>query len=226
MPPPGASCRQPRAKFSGPALVPLLGSARLTSSLLSPQLKSEDFASLKQLVPLLDELSRLHPEPVIQELAVDLSISICTHCAFSTEAICTAACKALGRSVGGAAGQGSAGTPGGTPRSHPGQPQGMDSGAKESSAPCSPQSPLQELLSGAYSPDIPTRAAALRHLSRMIEQRDPGALKTREKLLKVGSPSTLWGKAQRAACEWLGLALRRSPFLACLWDPSEDGGVP
>lgn len=238
VPPPGASCWQPRAKFSGSALVPLLGSTRLTCSLLSPQLKSEDFASLKQLVPLLDELSRLHPEPVVQELAADLSVSICTHRAFSTEAICTAACKALGRSVGGAAGQGSAGTPDGTPRpgapppqkfprSHPGQPQGMDSVAKESSAaPCSPQSHLQALLSAAYSPDIPTRAAALRHLSRMIEQRDPGALETREKLLKVGRQSTLWGKAQRTAREWLGLALRGSPFLACLGDPSEDGGVP
>ncbi|XP_034282579.1 transport and Golgi organization protein 6 homolog isoform X1 [Pantherophis guttatus] len=165
-----------------------LGAAMLGGAL---QLKSEDFASLKQLVPLLDELSRLHPEPVIQELAADLSISICTHRAFPT-----AACKAQGRSVGGAAGQGSAGTPDGTPRpgaplpqksprSHSGQPQGMDSVAKESSAPCSPQSHLQALLSGAYSPDIPTRAAALRHLSRMIEQKDPGALKTREKLLKV-----------------------------------------
>ncbi|XP_029139068.1 transport and Golgi organization protein 6 homolog [Protobothrops mucrosquamatus] len=158
------------------------------------QLKSEDFASLKQLVPLLEELSHVHPEPVIQELAADLSISICTHHAFSAEAVCTAACKTLGRRAGGSAAASTgvpdeaprpgAPLPQKSPRSSPGEPQGAESVAKESSAPCTPSS-LQELLSGAYSPDIPTRAAALRHLSRMVEQRDPGALKTREKLLKV-----------------------------------------
>ncbi|XP_026540632.1 transport and Golgi organization protein 6 homolog [Notechis scutatus] len=165
-----------------------LGAAMLGGVL---ELQSEDFASLKRLVPLLEELSRLHPEPGIQELAADLSISICTHRAFSSEALCTAAGRALGRREGGPAGQGSAaastGAPDGTPRagpalpqepprSRPGEPPGMDK---------DPQDPLQELLSGAYSPDIPTRAAALRCLSRMIEQRDPTALKTRERLLKV-----------------------------------------
>ncbi|XP_039186897.1 transport and Golgi organization protein 6 homolog isoform X3 [Crotalus tigris] len=163
------------------------------------QLNSEDFASLKQLVPLLEELSHVHPEPVIQELAADLRISICTHRAFSAETVCAAACKTLGRSAGGVAGQGSAAASTGvpdeaarpgaplpqkSPRSSPGEPQEAESVAKKSSAPCTSPS-LQELLSGAYSPDIPTRAAALRHLSRMVEQRDPGALKTREKLLKV-----------------------------------------
>uniref|UniRef100_A0A8C6XSP8 Transport and golgi organization 6 homolog n=1 Tax=Naja naja TaxID=35670 RepID=A0A8C6XSP8_NAJNA len=171
-----------------------LGAAMLGGAL---ELESEDFASLKQLVPLLEELSRLHPEPSIQELAADLSISICTHRAFSTGALCAAAGRALGRRKGGPADQGSAvastGTPDGTPRAGPappqepprscsGEPQGMD---RESSAPCDPQDPLQELLSGAYSPDVPTRAAALRRLSRMAEQRDPAALKTWEKLLKV-----------------------------------------
>ncbi|KAM3829044.1 transport and Golgi organization protein 6 homolog isoform 2-T2 [Vipera latastei] len=154
------------------------------------QLKSEDFASLKQLVPLLEELSHAHPEPVIQELAADLSISICTHRAFSAEAVCTAACKTLGRSAAVSTGvpeeapRPGASLPQKSPRSSPGEPQGMESVAKKSSAPCTPPN-LQALLSGAYSPDIPTRAAALRRLSRMVEQRDPGALKTREKLLKV-----------------------------------------
>ncbi|XP_032087061.1 transport and Golgi organization protein 6 homolog [Thamnophis elegans] len=142
------------------------------------QLKSGDFGSLKQLVPLLGELSRLHPEPVIQELADDLSIAICTHRAFSTEAVRTAACQALGGRAGGAAAQK-------PPGSCPGQPQGTDSVAQGGSAPCDPQSQLQELLSEAYSPDIPTRAAALRLLSQRVERRDPGALETREKVLEV-----------------------------------------
>ncbi|XP_063168843.1 transport and Golgi organization protein 6 homolog [Candoia aspera] len=163
------------------------------------QLKSEDFATLKQLVPLLKDVSRVHPEPVIQELAADLAVSICTHVAFSTEAICAAACKTLGRSGGGPAGQArataSTGTPDETPRpvapvpqnpprSISGEHRGTESVAEEGSAPRPPQS-LQELLLEAFDPDVPTRAAALRHLSQAIEQRDPGALKMQEKLLKV-----------------------------------------
>ena len=74
----------------------------------------------------------------------------------------------------------------------------------ESSAPLSPQEvcepstttsqksrsitteQLQEVLLSAYDPQIPTRAAALRTLSRWIEQREARALEVQEKLLKVG----------------------------------------
>lgn len=173
-------------------------------SLPSLQVKSEDFATLKRLVPLLEDVSRVHPEPVIQELAADLAISICTHAAFSTGAVCAAACKTLGRSSGGPAGQAravSTGTPDETPRpvaplpqkpprELSGEHQGAESVSEESSAPCPPQS-LRKLLLEAYDPDIPTRAAALHRLSRAIEQRDPGALKIQEKLLKVGNGSAL-----------------------------------
>lgn len=44
---------------------------------------------------------------------------------------------------------------------------------------------LQEVLLSAYDPQIPTRAAALRTLSRWIEQREARALEVQEKLLKV-----------------------------------------
>ncbi|XP_029466524.1 LOW QUALITY PROTEIN: transport and Golgi organization protein 6 homolog [Rhinatrema bivittatum] len=43
------------------------------------QLKSEDFAMMKQLMPLLEQISSSHPDPVIQELASDLCITIATH---------------------------------------------------------------------------------------------------------------------------------------------------
>uniref|UniRef100_A0A4X2M077 Transport and golgi organization 6 homolog n=2 Tax=Vombatus ursinus TaxID=29139 RepID=A0A4X2M077_VOMUR len=55
------------------------------------QLKSSDFDVLKKLVPLLEEVSCTYPEPVIQELAADLRITICTHGAFSTDAVSAAA---------------------------------------------------------------------------------------------------------------------------------------
>lgn len=47
---------------------------------------------------------------------------------------------------------------------------------------------LQEALLSAYDPQIPTRAAALRTLSRWVEQREPKALEVQEKLLKVSRP--------------------------------------
>ncbi|XP_078524411.1 transport and Golgi organization protein 6 homolog isoform X2 [Lissotriton helveticus] len=49
------------------------------------QLKSEDFATMKQLMPLLQQISLVHPDPVIQELASDLRITIATHGAYPTE---------------------------------------------------------------------------------------------------------------------------------------------
>ncbi|XP_036608684.1 transport and Golgi organization protein 6 homolog isoform X2 [Trichosurus vulpecula] len=55
------------------------------------QLKSSDFDALKKLVPLLEEVSCTYPEPVIQELATDLRITISTHGAFSTDAVSAAA---------------------------------------------------------------------------------------------------------------------------------------
>uniref|UniRef100_A0A8C0BG39 Uncharacterized protein n=1 Tax=Buteo japonicus TaxID=224669 RepID=A0A8C0BG39_9AVES len=44
---------------------------------------------------------------------------------------------------------------------------------------------LQELLVSAYDPQPPSRAAALRHLSSLITQRDPEALRLQEKILQV-----------------------------------------
>ncbi|POI26038.1 hypothetical protein CIB84_010212, partial [Bambusicola thoracicus] len=63
-------------------------------------LKSSDFAVLKRLLHLLEEVSCTHPDPVIQELAADLRIAICTHGAFSTETVDTAAESMLGKKLG------------------------------------------------------------------------------------------------------------------------------
>ncbi|XP_039552432.1 transport and Golgi organization protein 6 homolog [Passer montanus] len=73
------------------------------------QLKPGDFAVLKRLVPLLEELSRTYPEPLTQELASDLRIAILTHGACCPGTLGTAADAVLGRTAGTAA-QGPAGT--------------------------------------------------------------------------------------------------------------------
>ncbi|NXR93410.1 TNG6 protein, partial [Hypocryptadius cinnamomeus] len=154
------------------------------------QLKSSDFAVLKRLVPLLEELSRTYPEPLTQELASDLRIAILTH----------GACPpgTLGRKAGTAA-QSPTGTAPGppVPRHGHGSPAARRESSKEQSMGREPgASPapgadslapagLQELLVSAYDPQPPSRAAALRRLASLVTQRDPEALRLQEKLLQV-----------------------------------------
>ncbi|NXA70237.1 TNG6 protein, partial [Mohoua ochrocephala] len=168
------------------------------------QLQSSDFVVLKRLVPLLEELSRTYPEPLTQELASDLRITICTHGACSPSTVGAAADGVLGRKPGTGAP-----SPAGVPGRDPGPPSpqhghGSPSARRERSeeqstrrepgasgaspAPCA-DSPapagLQELLVSAYDPQPPSRAAALRCLSSLLTQRDPEALRLQEKLLQV-----------------------------------------
>ncbi|OXB65091.1 hypothetical protein ASZ78_008374 [Callipepla squamata] len=170
------------------------------------QLKSGDFAVLKRLLPLLEEVSCTHPDPVIQELAADLRIAICTHGAFSTETVDTAAESMLGKKLGPGrtgAGTGPCQSPraGGTLPQHshdcsrPSAPrEGEEQSVREPSATGPTAAPstessapaqLQELLLSAYDPQVPVRAAALRSLSSLIMQRDPEALQIQEKILQV-----------------------------------------
>ncbi|NWZ34762.1 TNG6 protein, partial [Brachypodius atriceps] len=158
------------------------------------QLKSSDFAVLKRLVPLLEELSRTYPEPLTQELASDLRIAICTHGACSPGTVGAAADGVLGRKPGTGA-QSPAAVPcrapspsspqhgHGSPSAHrdssKGQSRCREPGASGASA------GLQELLVSAYDPQPPSRAAALRCLASLVTQRDPEALRIQEKLLQV-----------------------------------------
>ncbi|XP_032467743.1 transport and Golgi organization protein 6 homolog isoform X2 [Phocoena sinus] len=174
------------------------------------QLKSSEFAILKQLLPLLEKVSNTYPDPVIQELAVDLRITISTHGAFSTEAVSVAAQSTLNKK-----------DPGGKREEqqqtsherysnvsyhHLEQQRSHCTSNQTSLTPNAPLIPqevrepsittnqksgsitteqLQDALLSAYDPQIPTRAAALRTLSRWIEQREPKALEMQEKLLKI-----------------------------------------
>lgn len=173
-------------------------------ALVPPQLQPSDFAVLKRLVPLLEELSRTYPEPLTQELASDLRIAILTHGACSPGTVGAAADGVLGRKPGTGA-QSPAGTAGRAPRPpSPRHGHGSPSVRRERSggqspcrepgacgaspAPCA-DSPapagLQELLLSAYDPQPPSRAAALRHLASLVTRRHPEALRLQEKLLQV-----------------------------------------
>ncbi|XP_074257591.1 transport and Golgi organization protein 6 homolog isoform X1 [Saimiri boliviensis] len=174
------------------------------------QLKSSDFAVLKQLLPLLEKVSNTYPDPVIQELAVDLRITISTHGAFATEAVSMAAQSTLNKKDP----EGKTEEPQQSSHerhtdvahSHLEQQQSHGIAPQtglQSDAPVTPQGvnepsttiseksgsitteQLQEVLLSAYDPQIPTRAAALRTLSRWIEQREAKALEMQEKLLKI-----------------------------------------
>ncbi|XP_036044577.1 transport and Golgi organization protein 6 homolog [Onychomys torridus] len=155
------------------------------------QLKSSDFAVLKQLLPLLEKVSNTYPDPVIQELAVDLQITISTHGAFSTEAVSTAAQRTLDKKDPKWKIEEQQHTSHDThteaAQNRPEQEQDPPRTGQESSEP--PRrvttEQLQEVLLSACDPQIPTRAAALRTLSRWVEQREARALEEQKKLLQV-----------------------------------------
>ncbi|XP_018412834.1 PREDICTED: transport and Golgi organization protein 6 homolog [Nanorana parkeri] len=128
----------------------MLGAVELTSS---------DFTHLKRLLPVLENLSRSHPEPVIQELASDLRVTIATHCA--------------------------------VPLTH-GAYAGQDADNMEGKQ----QKPtkdhvtsdtldIQELLKSATDNIVPTRAAALRTLTRLLELRHPKVIEHREQVMQL-----------------------------------------
>ncbi|KAK3570445.1 hypothetical protein QTP86_019311 [Hemibagrus guttatus] len=65
----------------------------LVATLLSgaTQLTPEDYSSMVRLLPPLKQISQQHPEPVIQELALDLRASIATRGAYHTDSVTNAA---------------------------------------------------------------------------------------------------------------------------------------
>ncbi|XP_038169225.1 transport and Golgi organization protein 6 homolog isoform X2 [Arvicola amphibius] len=161
------------------------------------QLKSSDFAVLKQLLPLLEKVSNTYPDPVIQELAVDLRITISTHGAFSTEAVSMAAQSTLNKKDPEwkiEQQQTSHDALREVAQDHQEQEQDPPKTDQESHEPGTAASQphrditseqLQEVLLSACEPQIPTRAAALRTLSRWVEQREAIALKDGKKLLQI-----------------------------------------
>ncbi|XP_034378226.1 transport and Golgi organization protein 6 homolog [Arvicanthis niloticus] len=162
------------------------------------QLKSSDFAVLKQLLPLLEKVSNTYPDPVIQELAADLRITISTRGAFSTEAVSTAAQSTLNKKEPEQETEEQRQTSHDTStegaQNCPKQEQNPPRRSQGSSEPCAATSrppghitteQFREVLLSACDPQVPTRAAALRTLSRWVEQREARALEEQKKLLQI-----------------------------------------
>ncbi|XP_033898912.3 transport and Golgi organization protein 6 homolog isoform X3 [Acipenser ruthenus] len=183
------------------------------------KLQSEDYAAMKELLPLLDQISQRHPEQLIQELASDLHISIATHGAFTTETVAKAARNTAGkeelipeRPSENTASKTTEKTKrrnsDKTPKKNPNVPgtavtSQMDTAHCKNTGPVShpvaqsssrggPHADpaeagrlLSECLLEAVDPEVPTRAAALRTLTRMVQNRNAEALHNQDKLLTL-----------------------------------------
>ncbi|XP_073522171.1 transport and Golgi organization protein 6 homolog isoform X2 [Phyllobates terribilis] len=120
------------------------------------ELSSTEFGHLKRLIPVLEKVMEGYPEPVIQELASDLRVTIATHCAVPLSNRTSNDC---------------------------------DTGEKDTKQPRpkrdSDLQNIQEILSSAKDSDVPTRAAALRSLTRLLEQRHPQVVELREPVMQL-----------------------------------------
>ncbi|XP_066429479.1 transport and Golgi organization protein 6 homolog [Eleutherodactylus coqui] len=120
------------------------------------ELTSTDFGHLKTLIPVLEKVMQSHPEPVIQELASDLRITIATH----------SAVPLTNR----------------TPNDR--ATEKRDTKQQRSDQDSDLQN-IQEMLSSAKDADVPTRAAALRSLTRLLEQRHPQVIDRKEQVMQL-----------------------------------------
>ncbi|XP_008309635.1 transport and Golgi organization protein 6 homolog [Cynoglossus semilaevis] len=176
----------------------------LVATLLSgPQLSPEEFSSMSRLLPPLETLSQNHPDDVIQELASNLRAVIATRGAFRPENITgpastelcgnrtdrvkkqkvepeTRTCPAdpLSRRT-----RTRQEEPGPGPGPGPG-PAATRTPANTSTPPPS-NKPFSDWLLEACDPDVPTRALALRVLTKMVQKKNPDTIKDQEKVLMV-----------------------------------------
>ncbi|KAM9854731.1 transport and Golgi organization protein 6 homolog [Aulostomus maculatus] len=180
----------------------------LVAALLSgPQLTPEDYSSMGRLLPPLETLSQHHPEVFIQELASNLRAVIATHGAYRPEDL-TATTAAAGASKDSetlpetssvpqkkksAAAEADVShtplddkTPRRTHTTHSEFSEGSAMGRSPSIGdPSSLSKTVSDWLLEACDPDVPTRAYALRALTRMVQKRDPEAVQVQEKVLTL-----------------------------------------
>ncbi|XP_062923363.1 transport and Golgi organization protein 6 homolog [Mobula hypostoma] len=133
------------------------------------QLTSSDFVAMRPMLPLLERLSALHPDPVIQELASDLRVTIATHGAFSSETVSKAAHSTVGSKTESTRGI-----------------QAVEASAVTRSRDrnCA-SNDFQQILEAAFDTEVSARAAALRTLTQMVRQHNSEALSNQEKVLTV-----------------------------------------
>uniref|UniRef100_A0A672PGK3 Transport and golgi organization 6 homolog n=1 Tax=Sinocyclocheilus grahami TaxID=75366 RepID=A0A672PGK3_SINGR len=161
----------------------------LVATLLSgaAELTADDYSSMDELLPHLEQISQKHPEPVIQELASDLRATIATHGAYRPKPVPkTATQHSTAHSPAQPAVHSSKTPPASTPSSRglsrPQTAGGIpDCGNSEPSS----SKAFSEWLLEACDPDVPSRAVALRSLTRSVRDRDKEALQNKDKLLTL-----------------------------------------
>lgn len=175
----------------------------LVATLLSgaAELTPEDYSSMAELLPYLGQISQQHPEPVIQELASDLRATIATHGAYHPKTVLkTAGQHNTAQSPAQPANHSSKSSPATTSSSRapsrsqiPSQPLShskntADPGTKpkvKDFPEISPSKAFSECMLEACDPDVPTRAVALRSLTRSFRDGDREALQNKDKLLTL-----------------------------------------
>lgn len=158
----------------------------LVATLLSfPQVSSEDYRCMSHLLSPLDTLSQLHPEVFIQELASNLKTIIATHGAFSPDNLSAPSAQPSSSTDN----MKTEKTNRKSSSSRPGMSGNAPVRSSRSEATKSkegsdyPAKPLSDWFLEACDPDVPTRAVALRGLTRLVQQRDPETLQAQEKIL-------------------------------------------
>ncbi|KAM4734582.1 transport and Golgi organization protein 6 homolog isoform 2-T2 [Anableps anableps] len=158
-----------------------MGMGLVATLLSAPQLSTEDYSCMWRLLPPLEVLTQQHPDVAIQELASNLRAVIATHGAYRPENLADAVTNSKMKSEGR-----NQQTPVGRfPQSsqHPSPTGG--GGASGSDDPEPNNKPLSDWLLEACDPDVPTRAVALRVLTRMVRRRDPEGVQAQGKVLTL-----------------------------------------
>uniref|UniRef100_A0A3B5M3R8 Transport and golgi organization 6 homolog (Drosophila) n=1 Tax=Xiphophorus couchianus TaxID=32473 RepID=A0A3B5M3R8_9TELE len=153
----------------------------LVATLLS--ISAEDYSCMLKLLRPLETLSQQHPDVVIQELASNLRAVIATHGAHRPENLADAArCR---------------GNPDETTKNSKAKSEERNQQTPVSRLPQRPSPPsrsgdpdpsnksLSDWLLEACDPDVPTRAVALRVVTRMVQRRHPEAVQAQEKVLTL-----------------------------------------
>lgn len=153
-----------------------------------------------KLLPSLETLSQQHSEEVIRELASGVGAVIATHGAYRPDGFAAVAQKTQTKRDDSAADSRLPSPP--SPLNGPNpnvqsvnasaaSEMGAKDGSRSSSSsggsqPPTPTKAVADLLLEACDPDVPTKAVALRSLTRLIQTRHPDAVEAQEKIFMVG----------------------------------------
>ncbi|KAL4657090.1 hypothetical protein GN956_G4043 [Arapaima gigas] len=172
------------------------------------ELSADDHSAMARLLEPLEHISKQHREPVIQELASDLRATLATRGAYCPDTVTQAAhrCKSQSSNrVQAAHGADPHKTVQSLPtdnsrtphtdrprnygtlvsQKHPLEPKVAPGPSPSEPHDSESRKAFSECLLEAYDPDVPTRAAALRVLTRAVQQRDADALQLQEKVLML-----------------------------------------